>query len=82
MDFNIILELDKPIIVKARGDLWDSEIKCAIKKGSFFNTTLGCGVVYNMCVFFVYNMISSLSRLPLTYMSTFKHWTEGRKRWT
>ena len=51
MDFNIILELDKPIMVKARGELWDSEIKCAIKKGSFFNTTLGCGVVYNMCVF-------------------------------
>jgi hypothetical protein len=53
VDFNIILEFDKPIMIKARGDLRDSEMKCAIKKGSFFNTTLGCGVVYNMCVFFV-----------------------------
>jgi len=51
VDFNIILEFDKPIMIKARGDLRDSEMKCAIKKGSFFNTTLGCGVVYNMCVF-------------------------------
>jgi hypothetical protein len=62
VDFNIILELDKPIIVKARGDLWDSEIKCAIKKGSFFTPHWDVDVVYNMCVFFVYNMISSLSR--------------------
>jgi hypothetical protein len=37
--------------------LWDSKIKCAIKKGSYFTPHWDVDVVYNMCVFFVYNML-------------------------
>ena len=55
MDFNIILEFDKPIMIKARGDLRDSEMKCAIKKGSFFNTTWDV-VLFTICVCFLFRI--------------------------